>query len=92
MTPVDPPNGQGQPQQVPTLNGLPVLTTPQPFAADFAQIGHGPQGKIFVLRLRNSGGQIECWGTEQDMRNVRDLIDRNLSGIEIARNLPPQAN
>jgi hypothetical protein len=71
------------------LNGLPILTQPGPWAADFSPIGSGPEGKIFVLRLRNNGGQIECWGVERDFVNLRDLLNKNLSGIEIARDIPP---
>jgi hypothetical protein len=84
-----PQGAQPQPQ-IPVLAGLPVLTGPTPWAADFDQIGTNDQGqKVFVLRLRNGGGQIECWGTPENFKPLGEAILQRTTGIEIAREVPP---
>lgn len=81
------------PPQRPMMNGLPIVSQGAPWAWSFDEVGvadteDGGQEKAYVFRLLTVSGYTEGIGPASYFRDMLDRIALDLSGLQIARDMP----
>ncbi len=80
--------------QPPMMNGLPIISQGAPWSYSFDEIGtadtdDGGTEKAYLFRLLTVTGYTEAIGPASFFRGMLDKMALDLSGIAIARTLPP---
>lgn len=76
-------NGQG----VPTVGGLPILSTACEWRWEVHEIGRADDTgeKVFLLRLILPTGVVEVWAPAAFLRTMGEQLTAKAAGLHIAR-------